>query len=109
MGLFYFYLIRGKQMAYTVEEVREHLLTDDRWLLRGLLAIYARQTTTEKETQSTRDLNGVGFNGVDAPFLSDIAQKYTKYGSLSNKQIAAVRRCMNKYSAQLTRIANKEE
>jgi hypothetical protein len=91
---------------YTTETIRNKLQTDNRWLLRGLLAVYARQTTTEQQTGETKDLNGIGFNGFDAPFLSDIAQKVTAKRQLSDKQIAAVRKCMLKYAGQLCRIAN---
>jgi hypothetical protein len=95
-------------MNYTVNQIKAQLQTDDRWLLRGLLAIYQRQTADEQVAQATIERNNVGFNGCDAQFLTDIAQKYQKYGRLSDKQIIAVRKCMLKYARQLTRIANKE-
>jgi hypothetical protein len=95
-------------MPYTTEEIHQHLEVDDRWLIRGLLAIHARQTADEQVAQATIERNNVGFNGCDAQFLTDIAQKYQKYGRLSDKQIIAVRKCMLKYARQLTKIANKE-
>lgn len=91
---------------YSAEEIRERMLIDNRWLFRGLLAIYSRQTSAEKTAKETRERNGVGFNGCDAPFLTDIAQKYQQLGRLSDKQIAACRKSMLKYCGQLARIAN---
>jgi hypothetical protein len=95
-------------MYYTSAEIRSHLLADDRWLLRGLLAIYSRQTIAEQRRQETVERNGIGFNAFDASFLTDIAQKLSRSGHLSDKQIAACRRSMLKYAGQLTRIANGE-
>lgn len=92
--------------AYTAETVRTKLMSDDAWLVRGLLAIFARQTEDEREAGSTTHHNGVGFNGVDAPFCTSLAEQFKVRGSLSPKQIAALRKIMPKYAAQLAAIAN---
>ena len=85
--------------------VKNMLQTNDAWLKRGLLAIYRLQTSTEQATLTTRVVNSVGFSAFDAEFLSAMAQRVEKGYNLSFKQLAAVRRGMNKYAGQLVRIA----
>jgi hypothetical protein len=88
------------------ELVREYLASD-KWMLRGLLAIYARQTADEKAAQTTRYDNDIGFNGLDAPILSSFAQQYQQRGWLSEKQLVIARGKMEKYAGQLARIARE--
>lgn len=86
--------------------IRHKLETDDAWLYRGLLAIYAGQTASEQLDKVTAERNNIGFNGTDAAFLSDLAERVKKYGSLrTEKQVAACRRAMLKYAGQFERIA----
>jgi hypothetical protein len=104
--------------VYSVDEIRNKLETNDRWLLRGILAIYARQTADEKSSNTTKHTNGVGFNGRDAAILSSFAKQIRvwqvteprdrKYSRpLSPKQFAAARKMMPKYAGQLARIAEE--
>ncbi len=94
---------------WTKEEVAAKLESDDKWLVRGLLAIHARQTEEEKATETTKEQNGIGFNGVDANILTDLVNQYKRTnGYLSVRQIALIRKKMKKYAGQLARIANKE-
>ena len=58
---------------WTKDEIKEKLANDGRWLVRGLLAIYDRQTADEKAVGATVEDNGIGFNGADAEILSSIA------------------------------------
>jgi hypothetical protein len=86
--------------------VKLQLQTNDRWLKRGLVAIYKLQTATEQATLTTRVVNNVGFSAFDAEFLSAMAQRVEAGYNLSFKQLAAVRKGMVKYAGQLVRIAN---
>lgn len=88
-------------------EIRNKLETDNKWLIRGLLAIYARQTEDERNAAVTKHDNGVGFNGVDSSFLSNMAQFYKINGFLTTNQMKATRKAMLKYAEQLTKISNK--
>lgn len=90
------------------EEIRFRLETNNDWLIRGLLAIYDRQTQDEKSSEITVHENGIGFNGVDANLLSSYARYYREEGWLSKKQIEYARKKMLKYAGQLARIANGE-
>ena len=91
--------------TWTKVQIREKMMTDDRWLIRGLLAIYNGQTSEEKAIGVTKEDNGIGFNGCDAEILTSIAQAYLMYRRLSPKQIAIVRNKMGKYAGQLLKIA----
>ncbi|QDJ96237.1 hypothetical protein Xoosp13_50 [Xanthomonas phage Xoo-sp13] len=93
---------------WTKEEIHAKLKTDDKWLIRGLLAIYARQTDEEQNADVTKESNGIGFNAFDATILSDMAKQYKRTAFLSKRQIAIVRKCMLKYSGQLYRISRGE-
>lgn len=93
---------------WTKEEIVNKLKTDDRWLVRGLLAIHERQTEEEQATETTKEQNGVGFNGVDANILSDLVNQYKRTNFLSPRQIVLIRKLMVKYAGQLVKISNKE-
>lgn len=95
-------------------EIRHKLATNDKWLVRGIVAIYQKQTASERRAKSTHKRNGVGFNSVDAGFLSDLAQSAIDWKeqhgelSLTDAQIRAAREQMLKYAGQLADIANGE-
>jgi hypothetical protein len=100
--------------VYDADAIRDKLKSNDKWLVRGILAIYAKQTADEKSSQTTNHNNSVGFNGRDAGILSSFAKQILtwqatenpRYDSpLSPKQFALARRAMPKYAGQLARIA----
>jgi len=93
---------------YTKDEIKEKILVDNRWLIRGAQAIWDRQTVQEKASEVTIDSNGVGFNGVDAGFCTSLLLQYQTRGSLSDRQWECLRKCMVKYSGQLAQIANSK-
>lgn len=102
--------------VYSVDEIRANLKTKDAWLIRGILAIYARQTTDEKSSQTTKYTNGMGFNGRDAAILSSFAKQILSWQAtenprfrqpLSEKQFNLARRMMPKYAGQLAKIAEQ--
>jgi hypothetical protein len=95
--------------TWSKEEIKHHINTNDTQLERALLLLYNRQTEDERTQQTTSHHNGIGFNGVDAPFLSSCAEGLKKHGRLTPKQIAPVRKAMQKYIGQLTEIANEKE
>lgn len=96
-------------MTYNKDDIRAKLETNDKWLVRGLLAIYDNQTTEEQIVEGVVVDNGIGFNGVDGEILTKMAKWYKSKGFLSPKQIALVRRKMLKYAGQLAKIANEKQ
>lgn len=111
-------IINGTLKAATTF-IREKMASNDIWLIKGMLAIYARQTDDEQRIESTRYHNSIGFNGVDAEILSSFSKqvlewertppKNRKYRSpLSKRQLEIVRNKMDKYAGQLVRVAREK-
>ena len=91
---------------WTEEEVMNLLDTNDKVLYGALKHLYACQTEDEKQSASTREHNGKGFNALDADFLTSICKQLLQKGSLSPKQKEVARKKLKKYRKQLTRLAN---
>ena len=91
------------------EKIAELVQTNDRMLYESLTRLYDRQTDAEKNMEATVEHNGVGFNGVDGKFLSSLAKSYRQYGRLTDRQKAAARKSLKKYTGQITRMANEYE
>lgn len=53
---------------------------------RALVVLFQRQTADEQSTSTTRHINERGFAQNDAFFLSELAKKVKRYGSLSPAQ-----------------------
>lgn len=94
---------------YSTEEIRSLLEKSDKAVQRAIVALYSRQTESEKNSEATVEKNGVGFNGFDAKFFSSLAQQIQSGRNLSAKQIAFARKGIMKYSKQLASIANERE
>ena len=101
----------SESRTWTAEEIREKIRTDNRWAIRALMAIYDRQTAEEQDSCETLRHNGVGFNGVDASYLSRLAKFYQAKGYLTKNQMHWLRFHRNgkdrigKYAKQLAGIA----
>ncbi len=92
--------------VWTEEEIRSLIQTNDKVLYGALKRLYNEQTNDEKQSGETKHQNGVGFNGVDARFLTSVAEFLIRNGFLTDKQKAVTRRKLVKYNRQLTRLAN---
>ena len=95
--------------VWNVFEIRDLMERNDKVLISCMLSVYAMQTNNEKLSHNTKENNGVGFNGLDAPILTSFCEFYKQRGFLSPKQIAIARKKMLKYSAQATKYANDWE
>ena len=73
-----------------------------------LLALHARQTKDERELKTTIWSNAVGFNTLDAPVLSDLAEQVLAGKKLTLKQENEVVRRLKKYSRQFLRVTLAE-
>jgi hypothetical protein len=94
--------------VWSKEKLKELLQTSDEMVRRGLLVVFALQTSDEKRDENTRYLNGVGFNGTDSVILSSFARQLKEKGYLSPKQIALARKKLIKYASQMAKVANGE-
>jgi hypothetical protein len=107
----------------TAIDVMSLIRSSDQVACSALVKLFrAGQDADEQEAGSTLRLNGRGFSGVDADFLSSLARQVianrekraaqdpTVYaGDLSPRQIAAWRKVAPKYSRQLVALANNED
>ena len=96
----------------TKAEVVALLQTNDKAIARALVALNERQTASERNSQSTFNDNGEGFVPCDARMGTSMAEFYTRYGRLSEKQLAYWKRTnvkgvmrICKYAGQLVHIA----
>lgn len=87
--------------------IKQKLKTDANWALRGLVAIWKKQTADERAIKATTHHNKVGFTGADAEFFSKLAERVDADLGLSYKQMQCVFRAMPKYAGQLRKIADK--
>ena len=87
--------------------VQENLQCSQKWLLRGIVAIFERQTADEANQEIVRYRNGVGFGAADCEILSSFAKTILRRGCLSSKQLLVARKLMMKYAGQLVRIAHE--
>ena len=65
-----------------------------------LLIVYRNQNEDEKFNRMTKRLNRKGFNKMDAPVLTELAEKYLDNGNLSKDELATVHRLIAKYRRQ---------
>jgi hypothetical protein len=98
-----------KMTTWTKDQIKEQLQKSDKWVLRAVCAIHAKQTAEEKSAKITRVYNGIGFNGIDAEILSSFAEQIQKRGFLTQNKLLIARRRIVKYAGQLARIANEKE
>jgi len=94
------------------------LLDGDAAVLRGILAIYERQTADEKSSETTKHHNGMGFNGRDAAFGTSLAKQILAWNAdknskfnrpLSSKQMESARKMLKRYAGQLAKVANEKQ
>ena len=68
--------------------------------LEHLMIVYGGQTGKEKARGMTQGDNGIGFNKVDAPILTPIAEKYAACGYVTREELSIVSRLIPKYHRQ---------
>jgi hypothetical protein len=92
----------------TKEIIREMLRENDYFVCLAIEVIYKNnQTMDEQATKMTQVNNSIGFNGVDAPFLSSLAIFFNERGYLTAKQISSGRRAVKKYFNQIYNLWEK--
>ncbi len=104
---------RAPDGPHGVESIRQLIATNDKALERGIIVIYERQTADERNVRQTTEHNGRGFTGVDAEFLSSLAEwinssRRPAGQRLSIGQRTHARRKMAKYAKQLATVANEK-
>lgn len=92
--------------VWTEDEIKNLIQTNDKVLYGALKNLYACQTSDEQVMGTTKENNGAGFNGLDAPILSSFCEFLNKTGFLTPKQKVIARKKLVKYNKQLTKLAN---
>lgn len=91
------------------EKVKQLLLSSDKAVLRGIIAIYNLQTYDEQNSDSTKCYNNVGFCAFDAPIMSIYAKQILRTGGLSWNQMRRAREKILRYTRQLSELAEVYE
>lgn len=84
-----------------VNILKNQLATRPQQALKGLMRVYANQTSSEQEVGGVVFNNGIGFVHTDAEILTSFAKQFETKGSLSEKQMAILYKKMPKYAGQL--------
>lgn len=108
-------IINATNLDKAADLIRAELAVNDAWVVRAILAIYARQTADEQQSYTTKHYNKVGFSGIDSTILSKYAVQIGEFNKgrskfrtpLSRGQMACARKLMMKYAKQLARIARE--
>lgn len=94
------------------EGIKNLLATNDKAVLRAVLAIDARQTADERSSENTKYLNGMGWRPCHARMGSSMASFAARRGYLTTNQINWWRKrmkCGNSrieiYAGQLLEVA----
>jgi biotin carboxylase len=90
------------------EYIRELLAVSDKAVYKSILVIYDLQTDQEKYTGETIDHNGLGFSGIDAEDMTQMALKIQRRELLTRKELAIARNKMKKYWKQLMKVSKGE-
>lgn len=96
----------AEKKKWTKDQIRDRLMFDDRWILRGLMVIYSLQTESEKSSEAVFSSNNVGFTIHDGRILTSFGKQYKSKKWLSSKQMELLREKMPKYARQLADVAN---
>ncbi len=88
-------------MVYTKEFIQEKLSNDLRWIERGVLVLFNRQTEDEKTQLGTHWDNGRGFNKSDSRYLSYISNYLMGGRHLSGRHLEKVSSKLPKYWKQI--------
>lgn len=103
----------SKALKAKTEEIKKLLVTDNALLEMAVVAIWERQTASEKSIKTTNQDNGVGFASCDANngsyYATYIIKGMDQYGktwgqNLSGKHLEKARKFMPKYAGQLAKI-----
>jgi hypothetical protein len=88
-------------MSYTKEIIQHNLSTNPKWIERGLIVLYNRQTSDEQNSGQTRIDNGMGFNGSDSRYLTYCSKWILRGNHLSGHHIQKCGSKLKKYWRQI--------
>lgn len=86
---------------YTKEFIQHQLTTNPKWIERGLIVLYNRQTIDEQQSEQTTYQNGRGFNGTDVKYLSYCSRWILRGNHLNEKHLTKCGGKLKKYWKQI--------
>jgi hypothetical protein len=91
---------------FTKDNIIDKLKNDSRWMERGVIVLYHRQTEDEKKIKETKVSNNRGFNSSDCRYLTWVAEWLLtdKSNHLNEKHKARVSKMLPKYWGQILSI-----
>jgi hypothetical protein len=89
---------------YTKEQIKENLSTNPKWIERGIVVLYQRQTEDEKRSGNTITENRIGFNSSDSRYLSYCAKWVLGGNPLNEKHLKKCGKMLPKYWKQIMDI-----
>lgn len=95
-------------MPITADELKLNLRANARWVERAIVALYMNQTTREQCSGATTECNGVGFDKLDAPIGSTLAEQTLAGQTLAGSRLNVARRIALRHVKQLAAIFNAE-
>jgi hypothetical protein len=94
---------------YTKEEIKHQLSTNPKWIERGLVVLYERQTMDEQRNGSTIVHNGIGFNSSDSRYLTYCSKWVLGGKHLNEKHLQKCGKMLPKYWGQIMKIIKEKE
>ena len=89
---------------YTKEEIKQQLSTNPKWIERGLVVLYQRQTYEEQQSGGSIVDNKMGFNGSDSRYLTYCAKWVLGGNHLNEKHLQKCSKMLPKYWKQIMNI-----
>lgn len=69
-------------------------------MITNLIIVYRNQTAEEQASLTAKKKNGRGFNKMDSPILTPIAEKFLSLGYITQSELDTVFRLLPKYHRQ---------
>lgn len=76
-----------------------------RKIISDLITLYEMQEIDEQMAMMTTHQNGVGFNMIDASFMTSVSKQIIEKQFVTEKQLASAQPILRKYTLQLTSLA----
>lgn len=93
-------LMGGSRSATTITSTPQPLKVSNHAMIRNLIVVYKNQTAEEQASLTAKKKNGRGFNKIDSPILTPIAEKYLSLGYITHNELDTVCRLLPKYHRQ---------
>lgn len=84
-----------------VERLQKKIEVNDKTAIHTLMLVYANQMEDEKRHETVKYHNGIGFKPQDARMGCSLAKWYKEKGFFTAKQVAYVKRIVQKYAGQV--------